>query len=300
MSVRVLITDNDLGDSRFEQELLERELGAEVTIAECSTEDDVLSAVRVTNPTAILVQWAPITAAVLDAAPDCRIVSRIGIGVDMIDLDAAASRGIEVRNVPHYCTEEVATHAIALGLALWRRLLAFDEQVRSGGWDAASASEDIGLGRIGRLVAHAFDALGARVIVHDPVAGDDSYPRVGLAELAAESDLISLHAPLTAETHHVVDTAFLDGCRKRPYLVNVSRGGLVDTAALGAALEAGRIAGAGLDVFEEEPLAEDNALRTAPGTILTPHAAWCSRDALPALREQAARNIVAALSNRSS
>lgn len=254
MSVRILLTDLDVGDPALEIGLLEERLGAEVTVRNCRTEADVLTAVRETSPHGVLVQWAPITAAVLDAAPELRVVSRIGIGLDMVDVDAAKARGVAVRNVPHYCTEEVATHAVALGLSLWRRIPDLDREVRSGSWDAASSANEIrrlssstigliGMGRIGRRVADAYAVWGARVIVHDPVQGDDPYPRVSLQAIAMESHLVSLHAPLVDSTRHVVDRIFLTTCRQRPHLVNVSRGGLVDTVALADALMQGSIAG---------------------------------------------------------
>ena len=305
MDVRVLITDNDLGDSGFEVELLRRSLDAQVFVRSCRTEADVLEAVAEVNPHAMIVQWAPVTGAVLDAAPACRLVSRVGIGLDMVDLTAAEARRVIVRNVPHYCTEEAATHAVALGLSLWRRLPAFDGGVRGGEWNASATAGQImrlstatvgliGMGRIGRLVADAYAVWGARVIVHDPVHGDDPYDRVSLDVIAAESDLISLHAPLLAETHHIVDGGFLSGTRRRPYLVNVSRGELVDTVSVAEALTENRLAGAGIDVFEVEPLAVEHPLRHAPNTILTPHAAWCSADALPELRRGAVMNVVEA------
>ena len=306
MTTRVLITDNNLGDSRLEIDVLRDALGADVTVRDCRTEEDVLAAVEDVDPHAIIVQWAPITARVLDAAPSCRIVSRIGIGLDMVDLDAAAARSVLVRNVPHYCLEEVATHAVAMGLSLWRRLPALDGELRANAWDAATSAPLIrrlsdstvgliGMGRIGRRVADAFAIWGTRVIVYDPVQGDDPYERVVLEQLAAESDLVSLHAPLLESTRHIVDDRFLRATFRTPYVVNVSRGPLVDTDALVAALNDGRIAGAGLDVFETEPLDADSPLRTAPNTILTPHAAWCSVDALPELRRGAAMNVVDAL-----
>lgn len=303
MAIRVLIADNDLGDSRLETTILETAIGAEVHVASCRSEDDVLAAVDDVRPEALIVQWAPITERVLEAAAELAVISRVGIGTDMIDVSAATSRGIPVMNVPHYCTEEVATHAVALGLSLWRRLPQFDRELRDGRWNAASSaplvrrlSEStvglIGLGRIGRLVATAYAALGATVLAHDPLAGDDPYRRVSLDELADKSDLISLHAPLLPATHHVVDAEFLERCVRTPVIVNTSRGQLIDQPALVAALESGRIAGAGLDVFDAEPLPADDPIRRAPDTILTPHASWCSVSALPELRREAAMNIV--------
>lgn len=304
----VLLTDNDLGDRRMEVELLEERLGATVILAECLTEDDVIAAVTACAPDAIVTQWAPITARVLDAAPGCRIVSRIGIGVDMIDLAAARERGIPVQNVPHYCTEEVATHAVALALALWRRLPQLDAELRAGNWGAAASAPDIsrlseatvgivGGGRIGMLVARAFEVWGASIVVVDPMQGSDSYPRVSLAEVAERCQIISMHAPLVDDTHHLIDREFLASLQHRPVLVNTSRGGLIDLDAVVGALAAGELRGAGLDVFEVEPLAADHPIRSAQNALLTPHAAWCSEAALPELRREAIMNIVRAFSD---
>ncbi len=307
--IRVLITDNDLGDPAWECSLLTDGLAArgheaEVHMADARREEDVVAAAARIRPHAIVVQWAPVTDAVLEAAPECSVVSRVGIGIDMIDLAAASARGVSVRNVPHYCTEEVATHAVALGLALWRRLPQLDADVRSGTWAAAESAPRIrrlsqatvgliGVGRIGLLVAKAFSAWGATVVVVDPAAGDLGYPVVDLTELAERADLVSLHCPLTEQTANVVNGDFLAGLGRRPVLVNTSRGGLVDSAAVAAALHEGRLSGAGLDVFPTEPLAADDPLLSAPNTLLTPHAAWCSEAALPDLRRGAVENVIA-------
>lgn len=303
VTLRILITDNDLGDSDLETTVLRAHLDADVTVAICRTEDEVVAAVESSRPDALIVQWAPITAKVIDAAPELKVISRIGIGIDMIDVVATEARGIRVMNVPHYCTEEVATHAVSLGLALWRHLPQLDACVRAGRWDAAVHAPRIrrlsestvgllGMGRIGALVATAFAGWGARVIVCDPVQGDDGYERVSLEELAAEAHLISLHAPLVADTHHVIGREFIASCARSPIIVNTSRGPLIDTTALADALVDGTVGGAGLDVFEAEPLAKEDRLRSTPNTLLTPHAAWCSDHALPELRRQAAENIV--------
>lgn len=308
MGPTVLLTDNDLGDRRMEKDMLEESLGARVILADCVTEDDVVAAVTASAPDAIVTQWAPITARVLDAAPGCRIVSRIGIGVDMIDLAAARERGVPVQNVPHYCTEEVATHAVALALALWRRLPQLDAELRAGSWSAAASAPDVsrlsdatvgivGGGRIGMLVARAFEVWGATIVVVDPVKGGDAYPRVSLAEVAERCQIISMHAPLVDDTYHVVDREFLESLQHRPVLVNTSRGGLIDLEAVVDALAAGRLRGAGLDVFEVEPLAADHPIRSAQNALLTPHAAWCSEAALPELRREAIMNVVRAFAD---
>lgn len=299
----VLLTDSDLGDRDFEVGLLRDELDAEVIVAECKTEDDVIREVASRKPDAIVTQWAPITAAVIDAATGCRVISRVGIGTDMIDHAAAERAGIPVLNVPHYCTEEVATHATALAMSLWRRLPQFDAQVRSGGWSASEEVTNItrlsnatvaliGCGRIGLLVAKAFEVWGAEIIVVDPIQGSDGYERVSLAAVAERADIISLHVPLVPSTHHIIGEEFLGSLRRRPVLVNTSRGSLVDVAAAVRAVESGALRGLGLDVFESEPLALDDDVRNAPNTILAPHAAWCSTEALPDLRRGAMMNVV--------
>jgi D-3-phosphoglycerate dehydrogenase / 2-oxoglutarate reductase len=305
--LRVLITDNDLGDSKLESDLLSRQLEAEVFVRQCRTEDDVVSAVKEINPDAIIVQWAPITESVIASAPNCKVISRIGIGVDMIDLDAAKRAGIPVLNVPHYCTEEVATHAVALAMALWRRLPMFDADVRHGKWAAAERADEIGrlsestigligMGQIGRLVAKSFQAWGAEILVSDPAPHDDGLERVSPLEIAARSDIISLHAPLLPGTQHIVGPEFMAALRRKPVLINTSRGGLIDPDALRTALESGQLSAAGIDVFEREPLEPTDALRDVPNLLITPHAAWCSREALPELRQKAALNVVEALS----
>lgn len=306
MRPTVLLTDNDLGDRELEVGWLRAALDAEVIVADCRTAAEVREQVERFRPAAIVTQWAPIDAAAIASAEGCRVISRIGIGVDMIDLEAASRAGIPVRNVPHYCTEEVATHAVAMALALWRRLPQLDAEIRSGTWAAAAHAPRIdrlsgatlgllGCGRIGTLVGRAFEAWGTRVIVVDPAPAADSWERVDLRGLAEQADIISLHAPLLPQTHHALDAELFAAMRRRPVLVNTSRGGLIDIDAAVAAVTAGRLRGLGLDVFDEEPLAHDHPVRSAPDTLLAPHAAWCSAQALPDLRRGAIDNVIEVL-----
>lgn len=301
--MRVLITDNNLGDSQLEMDILAGELNAEVRLAQCASESDVLTELEAFSPDAMIVQWAPITAKVLDSAPDCVVISRMGIGVDMIDLDAARSRDVTVMNVPHYCTEEVATHAISLIFSLNRRLSELDLAIRNGQWNAADFAPHIkklssstvaliGLGRIGGIVAENMATMGAEVIALDPIQQGDGIRRVTLDEIAEQADIISLHAPLMPDTYHLLDASFFDKCQKAPIIVNTSRGALIDTESLAQALHSGRVAAAGIDVFEEEPLDSKHPLLLAPRTLLSAHAAWCSDEALPELRRQTALNVV--------
>jgi D-3-phosphoglycerate dehydrogenase len=301
--MKVLITDIDLGDGTLENDLLKKHLNAEVLIAQCKNEDDVIKSLSDFNPDAVIVQWAPVKAKAFSRMGNVKIISRIGIGMDMIDLDAAAKAGIPVKNVPHYCTEEVATHAISLGLALWRKLPQLDAEMRSGKWAAASHASSIkkvsestiglvGTGRIGSLVGKYFSAFGARVIAFDPYAKGHGFESVELTQIAKESDLISLHCPLTSENKYLINDSFLASTTKKPILINTSRGGLIDPSAVDKALKSGVLAGAGLDVYEVEPLPMDDILRSSPNALLTPHSSWCSIQALPELRKEAVMNVV--------
>ena len=307
-SPKVLLTDGDLGDRSLEEWWLTQELAVDVVIADCRSAEDVLEQVRTHEPVAIVTQWAPITADVIDAAPGCRIISRLGIGIDMIDTDAAARAGVTVRNLPHYCTEEVATHAVAMALSMWRRLPQLDAEVRDGTWMASTHAAEIGrlsqatlgligAGKIGQLVAQAFVALGSSVIVVDPAPASDSYERVSLTELGRRADIISLHAPLLETTKHIIDDEFLSRVERRPVIVNTSRGALIDVKAAARAVNGGRLRGLALDVFEEEPLPLDHPIRSSVNTLLAPHAAWCSDAALPDLRRGAIDNVIEALAD---
>ncbi|GIJ63184.1 C-terminal binding protein [Virgisporangium aurantiacum] len=307
----VVITDWDLPDDGTAVALLSS-AGLRVHRANCRQPDDVIRAAC--DATAILVQWAPITAEVLDELTHCRFISRLGIGYDMIDVDAASRRGIAVANTPDYCVDEVATHAVAMILALSRRLLPLDGAVRAGRWsvlaDASQASRPdrttlavIGFGRIGSLVAAHARALGFTVVVHDPgVSADDigaaGHRPVDLAPALGSADIISLHAPLTAKTRHLLDREAIRRLKPGSLVVNTCRGGLVDETALAEALRSGYLGGAALDVFETEPLPADSPLRDAPNLLLTPHAAWYSPTSIQELPRRAAGQIVDFLAGR--
>jgi D-3-phosphoglycerate dehydrogenase len=282
------------------------EAGFEVVRADCRSEDDVIGVAE--RADALIVQWAPITARVLARLPRCRFISRLGIGWDMIDVPAASKRGIAVANTPDYCIEEVAAHTIALALASSRGVLSLDHSIRRQDWAVAanappvnrpssSAFAVIGFGRIGSRVAEIARAIGFQVVVHDPhvpeaaIAGR-GFRAAALDAALSEARVVSLHVPLTDETHHLIDRQALERMDGEAVLVNTSRGALVDEAALAAALHSGAIAGAALDVFEREPIPADSALRGAPNLVLTPHAAWYSKQALDELPLQAARQVV--------
>lgn len=238
---------------------------------------------------AIVVRTRPtITAAIMDAAPRLRVIGRHGVGLDNIDLAAAAERRIAVVYTPGANDQAVAEHAIALLLALCRKLAAADAAVRAGDWAwrnreltrelAGTTLGVVGMGRIGFKVASVAHAIGMQIIYHDAVAvpaaeGQLGARRVPLATLLRTSDAVTLHAPLLPETRGLIGAAQLAIMQPHAVLINTARGELVDTAALLAALEAGHLAGAGLDVYDPEPPPPESPLLRHPGVMLTPHAA---------------------------
>lgn len=302
---KVLITDCDLGPIDVETSILE-DAGFQVEFADTSSSDEI--AVMGADADALIVQWAEIDRPLISRLNKCRIISRYGIGVDNIDLEAAADLGITVCNVDDYCLGEVASHTVALMYALVRQIPRLDRSVRTGGWgtvaDQAPFSEMtigfLGFGRIARLVARSVALTGARLVAHDPLMTEpprDVSP-VGFDELIERSDLLSLHCPLTNNTRHIIDGAVLNRMRPGSFVVNTARGGLVDESALVGALATGHIGGAALDVFETEPLPGDSELLSLGNVVVTPHVAWSSRASLPALRRGAAENVVSFFSER--
>jgi D-3-phosphoglycerate dehydrogenase len=277
-------------------------------LEQCRTAEEV--AARAQGAHVLLNQYAPITAEVLDALPDCRLVVRYGVGVDNVDVDAAAQRGVWVANVPDYGTEEVADHAVALALTMLRGVPRYAAAVAAGEWDYRAAQPlrrlstlrfgVVGCGAIGsvtgrRAAAFGMDVVGADAADDRPAPGS-GIRKVDLDELLATSDVVSLHLGLTPETEHLVDAGTLARMRPTAVLVNTARGGLVDGQALLEALDAGRLAGAALDVLETEPPdALGRRLAAHDRVVVTPHAAWYSQESFVALKTEVAREAVRVL-----
>lgn len=305
MSALVVITDCDLPSAARARQLLE-DSGLRVLQASCRTPDDVIEAASEAD--ALIVQWASITAGVVERLARCRVISRMGVGYDMIDVDAATARGIAVANTPDYCVEEVASHTIGLILACVRQLAALDRWVRDERWlivpdgpkprrPSETTVGIVGLGRIGSRVAEYASALGFSVIVADPYIDGDRIAQAGFTavtfrELIIQADVVSLHVPLVEETRHLIDRTAFRTMKAGAFLVNTCRGELVDEQALAEALDAELLGGAALDVFESEPLPVESPLRHASRVILGPHAAWYSAAALSELPLRAARQVV--------
>jgi D-3-phosphoglycerate dehydrogenase len=277
-SAEVLVTDHVFGDLETERAAL-KEIGATLT-----EDREALG-----RAAALLVCFAPVPAAMIEAAASCRIIARYGIGVDNVDVEAATRRGVLVTNVPDYCLDEVADHTLALLLGAARRIVIEGEVRRIRGRRLAL----IGAGRIGGRVAERATAFGLDVVVYDPYVSD-----TGFEEALAEADFVSLHAPLTDETRHLIDDDAIALMRRSPVLINTSRGGLVDLDAVVRALGAGALSGAALDVTEPEPLPDGHPLRSHPRAIITPHAAFRSVEAQAELQRRAVEEVVRALTGR--
>jgi D-3-phosphoglycerate dehydrogenase len=265
---------------------------------------EIEALVAANDPEAIMTCWAQVSAAAIHASSALKIVQRIGVGLDNIDVAAASARGAWVANVPDYCVNEVADHAVALLLDWARGTVMFDRQVKKGGWDPAGAQLRrvadltvgiVGYGRIGRSTAARLHAFGCRLLAHSRGNIDD--PRVQQAPLDGlleGSDVVIIHAPLTPETHHLIDAARIDRMRRGAFLINVSRGPLVDSHALIEALQSGHLSGAGLDVVEGEPN-PPRILVERPDVIATPHIAFSSGASLNELRRRSAEEVVRVL-----
>lgn len=300
--MRILITDNNFQDDAAVERRAVESAAVEVITAACRTEDDVIAALERYRPTAVLVQFAPVGDRAIAAAAGVRAVVRYGIGVDNIDTRAAEAAGIAVGRVPDYCIDEVADHSLALLLAVNRGIVELAGQTTVGGWDFRVAAPVrrlrgqilglIGFGRIARALADRAAALGMRVVATDPGVADADVRAAGahplpLDELLACADVLSLHAPLTDETRGLIGRRELAMLPAGAIVLNTSRGGLVDEDALAEAVASGHLRGAGVDVLEHEPAAADHPLRSTPGVVLTPHAAWYSESAVVDLREKA-------------
>lgn len=306
-AIRILLTDRPWSDSAMERRLL---VDAGMELVEAADGREETLAALAADCDGILTCWAKVTARVIAAAPRLRGIGRLGIGLDNIDLAAATARGIPVTNVPDYCVEEVADHAMALLLSLVRNIAFFRVQTSAGRYDLAAAPAMhrlrgqtlglVGLGRIGRAVAERAAGFGLRVQATTASGGSSgaNVPIVDLETLLATSDVISLHAPLTPSTHHLLNEARLSHCRPGLIVINTSRGGLIDRAALWRAIQSGQVAGAGLDVFEVEPPDLSEPLYRDPRVILTPHAAFVSVESLVDLRERATRQMIDTLEGR--
>ncbi|GGO00913.1 MULTISPECIES: C-terminal binding protein [Haloarcula] len=302
---RVVASDDPMIDTA----LLREKLDAEVVAAE--TDDEAALAAAAEGADALVVDVnTPVTAAVLDELDDLRIVARAGVGIDNVDVGAAAENGVQVTNVPEYCTDEVATHTVTLLLDCIRTVAAYDRDVRNGnwGWERTRPvhrvrGRTLGLvsfGPIARRVREQVRGFDLDVVAYDPYVDETDMAEAGvekvtLDDLYERADYVSLHAPLTDDTRGMVDAGALEAMQDHAVLVNTGRGGLIDEEALLDALRNEAIAAAGLDVLCQEPPEPDHPLTGLDNCIVTPHAAWYSEEAREELNATVAANVRAAL-----
>ncbi len=306
----VLVTDVTWPSTEPESAVLAR-VGARLVEAAAGDEDELLRLVPEAD--AILTCFKHVSAPVVRAGSRLQVIGRYGIGVDNIAVDEATRLGIPVTNVPDYCVDEVAEHALALILAHERGICRFDAGVREGDWSPARGMPMrriagrtlgiLGFGRIGRALALRAQGIGLSVLAYDRSAAAAELAASGVAlvsldELAARADYVSIHLPLTEQTRGLVDATFLRSLRPGAFLVNCARGAIVDRAALLEALHDGRLSGAGLDVFDPERLPPGDPLLAAPGVIATPHVGFYSEESILELETRAAENVAAILDGR--
>ncbi len=306
--MKVVVTDATFPDVAKE-EAAARAAGATFERHACKTAEDVAAAVR--GATVAVVQFAPLTRAVIAGLAPGATAIRYGVGYNNFDVPALNDHGIRGAYVPDYCTAEVADHTAASILTLLRKITALDASVRKGDWAAVGIAKPLksfadttigflGFGRIAQEVATRLAPFGFHFLAHDPYF-TGQFARLTLTDLPtllAQSDALTLHAPATAETTGIINAANLARMKPTAFLVNTARGDLIDEPALAAALTQGQLSGAALDVFQTEPLPPDSPLRTAPNLLLGPHAAWYSDVAVERLQSLVADEITRALTGQ--
>jgi len=309
-ALKIVITECDHDSFAAEHDLTDP-AGAELVLSQSRTAAELVA--NAAGADAILVQYAQISAEVMDALPTLRAIGRYGVGVDSVDIDAATARGIAVCNVPDYGTESVSDHAIAMALACARGIPRLDRGLRAGSFDLAAVRPlyqtrgrvfgVVGLGHIGTATARKADGLGYEVIGYDIAAepGATTYhgfALVGLDELLERSQVVSLHTPLNEVTRGMIGPDQLAQMRSDAILVNTSRGGVIDGAALVEALRTGRIRGAAIDVHESEPLPTGHPLTTFDSVVLTPHLAWYTEESYDELKRRTVANVLEVCAGR--
>lgn len=261
----------------------------------------------------ILVQYAQITADVMDRAPRLRAIGRYGVGVDTVDIAAATERGIAVTNVPDYGTDAVSDHAIGLAVSLARGIPRLDREIRQGNYDVSLAKPlfgfqgrvfgVLGLGRIGTATARKAAGLGYRVIGYDfgatPGGQENGIETVSFEELLRQSQVLSVHVPLTDETRGLIGAEELATMRDDAVIINTARGGIIDTDALVEALRDGAILGAGIDCHDQEPLPATHPIAALDNVVLTPHAAWYTEQSYVELKRRTLEGVADVLAGRS-
>lgn len=304
----IAVTDSPFPSLDLARTALKR-VDPELRMAKSPSVDDILAVAR--DADAILVTYAKLPGELLRQLKRCKAIGRFGLGVDNIDVKTARELGIPVTYVPDYCMQEVSDHAMAMLLALARKIPYSNKLVQAGRWEmpavvplrrlSTQTLGLIGLGGIPRALAPKAKSFGLKVISHDPYAPKELFASVGvesvsLNDLYARSDIISVHAPLTPETRGLVNAAAFAKMKKGVLIVNTARGPLIDEPALLAALDSGQVGAAALDVVVNEPLPKDSPLIGRDNLILTPHTGFYSIEALEELQTKCATDVARVLS----
>ncbi|UZJ79492.1 C-terminal binding protein [Fictibacillus sp. KU28468] len=302
---KVVVTDWEYDDLRFEEAVFHQYPEIELIAAQCRTEEEVIEACW--DADALINQYAPLSKAVIEKLEKCKVITRYGVGVNTIDLEAATAKGICVANVPDYCMDEVADHALALLLSAKRKVVVANQNVKKGLWDFKVTQPIhrlrgqvlglVGFGKIPQSLAEKVKPLGFKVVAYDPYYPGEEAEKKGvqlasLEELCRISDVISVHAPLTEGTRGMINASLFSVMKSTALLINTSRGPVVDEQDLIDALESGKIGGAALDVIEDEPISVSHPFLSMENVILTPHVAWYSEEAAKEMRTKAALGAV--------
>ncbi len=305
---KVVLTDNIFPDLDIEREMLGR-IDAELV----EVTDPATLADEVRDADAVINTYAQLPAEIISGMERCKLVIRNGIGVNTIDVDACNAKGIMVGNIPTYCIEEVATHAISLMLTLNRKIHLYNRTVREGIWDVKEGMKInsvvgatlglVGFGNIPRLINKQAQALGMSVLAYDPFVSAESIAETGatkaeMDQIIAESDFISIHCPLTPETRGMFNYEVFSAMKETAYLINTARGPIVNEPDLVRALREGLIAGAGLDVLMEDKGQAEHPLYESENCIITPHAAWYSETSILRRRTQTVDSVIEVLEGR--
>ena len=306
MSNKVIIIDHTFSDLEIEREILAA-VDAEVVHSPAKNPEEVIKVAN--DADALLIIDTQITMAVFEQLSDLKVIGKVGIGVDSVDLDAATEHGVKVVNVPDYCIEEVSTHALSLFLAAVRKIPSMDRSVKNGAWDwqrsqpihrlAGNTFGFVAFGKIAQGLAKKLQGFDLELVAYDPYLDETDLAEYGVSkvefeELLETADAISIHAPLTEKTRGLFDAATFERMKDHAVLVNTSRGPIIDENALYDALTCDEIAAVGLDVMVEEPPG-DSPLFDLDAVTLTPHAGWYSETAKRELRQTVAESVATAL-----
>lgn len=305
--MKAVITDYQYENVNQEKALIE-DAGHTLVARKTSTPDEIIDVAA--DADAIVTQYCNIDENIISRLQHCRMIIKYGIGINNIDVESASKRGIFVCNVPDYGVDEVSNHAITLYFALNKKIFTLTNALRDGDWGYSSviplrriAGSTLGLagfGRIPQAVAKKMKGFDVRILAYDPFCSAEKMAEIGvekveLSQLFAESDSISIHCPSTSETHHMFNADAFRAMKKSAFIINTARGDIIDEAALIDALMKGEIAGAGLDVFEHEPITRNSPLLHMPNVVATPHSAWYSEDSIKALQRGVGEEVVRVL-----